>query len=315
MIRVNQFDPVLDTLLEPLEPFLGTAYLIELSVVRPLEVGLEIAGLGYHFVAAPALDYNYWCALCHALANRSAVLFHPLRQPRISTALPGGHRFEAMLGKNVDQELSISIRIKRKCQGSLESFRVVGQFQERLIQMVRRGANLLVSGGTSSGKTSFLNQLIPYIPPEKRILSVEDTRELDIPHRNQKNYIVSRNETNTVIGYPEIIDHLVRSRPDVIIAGEVSVANAFPIVRLLNSGHSGFMATVHANSPELALSAAIPQNIQLAGLNPNGIEALLYKTLDVVVQLHRFEKDKRVVTEVLFPKSGEHLNFSEHTAG
>jgi len=303
---------VLDTLLEPLWPFLKTPDLIELSVVRPLEVGLEIAGNGYQFVDAPHLDYEYWRFLCHVLANRSGVAFHPVRQPRISTALPEGHRFEAMLGKNVDKALSISIRIKRNIHTELEAFGVFGDIKAQIIQMVQEGVNLLVSGGTSSGKTTFLNQLIRYIPLEKRILTVEDTRELDIPHINQKSYIVSRNETNTVIGYPEVIDHLVRSRPDVIIAGEVSVANAFPIVRMLNSGHAGFMATIHANTPELALTAAMPQNIQLAGLNSSGISDLLYQTLDIVLQLHRSEKGRREVTEILFPKSRETLNLNMH---
>jgi Flp pilus assembly CpaF family ATPase len=116
---------------------------------------------------------------------------------------------------------------------------------------------------------------------------------------------VSRNETNPAIGYSAIIDHLVRSRPDVIIAGEVSVANAFPIVRMLNSGHAGFMCTIHANTPDLALIAAMPQNIQLAGSNSLGISELLYQTIDMVLQLHRTPKGTRAVTEVLFPKTKE----------
>ncbi len=296
---------VLDALLEPLWPFLRTPDLIEMSVIKPKEIGLEIAGQGYQFVEAPLLDYDYWRLLSHVLANINGVAFSTSIQPRISTALPGGHRFEGMLGKNVDEKLSISIRMKRNIQIKLESFGIEGEIKEKILSMIREGANMLVSGGTSSGKTTFLNQLIRFIPDEKRILTVEDTRELSIPHLNQKSYIVSRNETKAVIGYSEIIDHLVRSRPDVIIAGEVSVANAFPIVRMLNSGHSGFMSTVHANTPELALTAAIPQNIQLAGLNPNGIGDLLYQTLDIVLQLHRTDKGKREVTEILFPKLKE----------
>lgn len=304
-VKPGMISIALEALLEPLWPYLNTPNLIELSVIKPNEIGLEIADLGYQFVEACYIDFDYWRLLCHVLANIHGVTFNTNTQPRISATLPGGHRFEAMLGKNVDEKLSISIRMKRNVEIALEEFGVEGETKDILTSKIKEGANILISGGTSSGKTTFLNQLIRYIPNEKRILTVEDTRELTIPHSNQKSYLVSRNESKAVIGYPEIIDHLVRSRPDVIIAGEVSVANAFPIVRMLNSGHAGFMSTVHANSPELALMAAIPQNIQLAGLNPNGIGELLYQTLDIVLQLHRTYQGKRLVTELLFPKTKE----------
>ena len=305
--ELNQEDAAIRAMLTPLWPFMKTDNLVELSVVQPGQVGLEIAGKGYHFEDAPNLDYAYWYLLCQVLANKSGVNFHSVNQPRISTALPGGHRFEAMLGKNVDRELSVSIRLKRQVSLSLEDFGLCGALQARIVACIIAGANIMVSGGTSSGKTTFLNRLIRYVPEETRILTVEDTRELDIPHVNQKSYIVSRNESNPAIGYPAIIDHLVRSRPDVIIAGEVSVANALPIVRMLNSGHAGFMCTIHANTPDLALTAAMPQNMQLAGANTAGIAELLYQTIDIVLQLHRTKTGARAVTEVLFPKTKESI--------
>ena len=85
----------------------------------------------------------------------------------------------------------------------------------------------MVSGGTSSGKTTFLNTLLSYIPRSKRILAVEDTYELNIGHYDKVNYIISRNEANPTINYPQIIDHLVRSRPDLIVCDEISVVMHF----------------------------------------------------------------------------------------
>lgn len=307
MTAILTDNAALETLLTPLFPLLETKNLVELSVNKPCEVGLEIAGDGYQFQTAKQLDYAYWVLLCHVLANQNGVVFNPQHQPRVSTALPGGHRFEAMVGKNVEHFLSISIRIKRTISIALEHFGLSGALKERIIHLVQSGANMVISGGTSSGKTTFLNQLIAYIPEHTRILTVEDTRELEVPHLNRKHYIVSRNEANPAIGYSEMIDHLMRSRPDVIIAGEISVSNAFPIVRLFNSGHSGFMCTVHANSPELALSAAIPQNVRLAGLDSVGVCELLYETVDIVLQLHRQSDGKRQVTEILFPKTKEKI--------
>ncbi len=299
--------PLLKAFLKPLEPFLKTKNLVELSVNKPQEVGLEIAGIGYHFVAAPELTDRYWTSLCHILANGNGMMFDPIRQPKVSTYLPGGHRFEAMIGKNVRSELSVSIRLKRQIVLPLRAFGLKGAIQERLINLVKRGANMIVSGGTSSGKTTFLNQLIPYIPKESRILTVEDTYELDIPHLNAVSYFISRNESNPSIGYAEMIDHLVRSRPDIIITGEVSVANAFPIVRILNTGHLGFMSTIHANTPTLALTSAIPQNIKMAGIDSSDIAELLYQVVDVVIQLHRFPDGKRKITDILFPKTRENM--------
>ena len=117
------------------------------------------------------------------------------------------------------------------------------------------------------------------------------------------NYMISRNEANPLVNYPQIIDHLVRSRPDLIVCGEISVANAFPILRMLNTGHRGFMCTVHANTPELALSAAIPQNIVMSGIDIPNIKELLYQLVDLTIQLHRADSGKRRVTEILFPKT------------
>jgi len=300
---MGEMRPLLKAFLKPLEPFLKIKDLVEISVNKSREIGLEIAEEGYRFVEAPELDFRYWTLLCHVLANGSGVHFDPMTQPRVSTALPGGHRFEAMVGKAVKSELSISIRLRRNRIIPLEDFGLEGEWKEKIIHLVQKGANIIISGGTSSGKTTFLNQLIRYIPTNARILTVEDTAELEVPHHNLVNYVISRNEGNPTVGYSEVIDHLVRSRPDVIIAGEVSVANSFPLVRMLNTGHSGFMSTIHSNTPALALNSAMIQNIKMSGINSAGIAELLHQVTDLVCQLHRLPNGKRSVTELFFPKT------------
>ena len=294
--------PVLKSYLKPLWPYLNIKDLVELNVNAEKELRLEIAGEKTRFIKVENLDLKYWTNLCHVLANGSGLAFDTEKQPRVSVELPGGHRFEAMVGSHSKKTISVSIRIKRNIELDIESFGLTGDEKEKIIGFVRNGANMVISGGTSSGKTTFLNTLVRYIPAETRILTVEDTYELDIPHHDQINYVVSRNESNPAIGYAQIIDHLVRSRPDVIIAGEVSVSNSFPIIRMLNSGHSGFMCTVHANTPELALGSAIPQNIVMAGIQVPNIEKILYELIDVVIQLHRTRNGERVVTDILYPK-------------
>jgi type IV secretory pathway ATPase VirB11/archaellum biosynthesis ATPase len=225
-----------------------------------------LADKGYVFKEVSELSIEYWTNLCYVLGNKKGEVFNPETQPRMSTRLPGGHRFEAMIGKAVDSGLSVSIRMNRNMPLSLEDFGLPSSIQNELIKAVREGESILVSGGTSSGKTTFLKALIQYIPLEKRVLT-EDTPELEVSHLNKVHYLVNRNENSPVISWPQVIDHLMRSRPDVIIAGELSIANTFALISLLDTGHRGFMTTVHSNSAKLAIEETIPTKVRLAEIN------------------------------------------------
>jgi Flp pilus assembly CpaF family ATPase len=298
--------PVLLAFLKPLFEYLTIRNLVEVNVNRPGELRLESATEGVRFVKVKHLDFKYWLNLCHILANGNGSFFHPEKQPRVSVELPGGHRFEAMVGDAVKQKISVSIRLKREIQLMLEDFGLKDEKKDNLISMIEKGANIIISGGTSSGKTTFLNCLLNYVPKDRRILSVEDTYELNIEHYDKSNYLVSRNENNPTIGYPQMIDHLMRSRPDMIVCGELSMANALPILRMLNSGHAGFLCTAHADSPT-SLIDAIRQNILMSGTDipKSELEQLLYGLLDAIVQLHRDFDGKRRVTEIFCPKTGK----------
>ena len=300
--------PILWAFLKPLLEFLTIPNLVEVNVNRPGELRLESATEGIKFINAKHLNFRYWLNLCHILANGNGSSFHPEKQPRVSVELPGGHRFEAMIGDAVKEKLAVSIRLKRQINLPLDGFGLTGEKKDKLIALIEHGANIIISGGTSSGKTTFLNCLLKYVPKERRILSVEDTYELNIEHYDKANYLVSRNESNPTIGYPQMIDHLMRSRPDMIVCGELSMANALPILRMLNSGHAGFLCTAHADSPK-SLIDAIRQNILMSGTDipKSELEQLLHGLLDAIVQLHRNFNGKRRVTEIYYPKTGEHV--------
>lgn len=298
-------DPVISVKLKPLADFLVLPNLIELSAVRPEEIALEIVGQGYKFIKAPALTTDYWTKLCYVLGNKDGVVFDPVTQPRISTRLPEGHRFEAMIGKTVDSGLSVSIRLKRHVNLTFADFGVPIDWQHALTTAVQEGQAILISGGTSSGKTTFLNLLMTLIPDHQRVLTVEDTRELDLHHRNAVSYVVSRNEKSPALEWSHLIDHLMRSRPDLIIAGELSIANTFALISLLDTGHRGFMTTVHANSCHLALEETIPTKVHLSGRSLTGLSEYLKKTVDWVIQVQKVSKGqavKRQVTEIWQPQ-------------
>ena len=97
----------------------------------------------------------------------------------------------------------------------------------------------------------------------------------------------------------------MRSRPDIVIAGELSIRNTFPSLRLLNTGHRGFMCTVHAHSARLALEEAIPFNVNLAGVKVVELERYLRRTIDLVIQVMKVAGGQRRITEIWQPGSGE----------
>ncbi len=300
---------LLKTILDPLRPFLNIKNLKELSVLREKEVGLEIEAGGYTFIEAEELDYAYWKMVCHVLANMKGLLFSPEYHPILSTAFQDPetgnlYRFEGMMGPFVQGGISISIRLHRKQEKSFVDFGLTEELKEKVCHFVRCQKSILISGGTSSGKTTFLNLLAQEIPLSKRILTVEDTQELDLPHKNWKSYCIPREEVKASHSYQAIIDHFMRSRPDVILTGEVSIGNSFPILRLLNTGHQGFMCTIHANSPTLALEEAFDQNLNLAGYKLENTSDFLKKTIDLVIQIESESSDKKRIQSIWEKEDG-----------
>ena len=297
-------DAVLAAKLEPLAPFFKRRGIVELNANRPGEVWLELADGRRTVEKVPSLTQHYWRGLCHVLANGAGKVFDPETQPFVSERLPGGHRFEGMISGFSEWGLSVSIRVSRDSGATLEDFGLIGEWRDLVVGHVRAGSNIIVSGGTSAGKTTLLNKLIPEIPREKRILTVEDTRELRVPHPDCNHFVPPRHvahEKRAAIDFARIIDHLMRSRPDIVIPGELSIANTFPTLRLLNTGHRGLMCTVHANSARLALEEAIPFNCNLAGVKVVNLVEYLRRTVDLVIQVTKLNGGKRRVTEIWRP--------------
>lgn len=123
-------DSLLKHYYTPLENLLSRNDLIELSVIGEGKIGFEYAGQGYDFESHPGLGQSYWRRLCTALANYNGLNFSPPDHCFLSLALPGGHRFQAKMGKGVDSGLDISIRLFRDIEIPLESFGLYGSIKE-----------------------------------------------------------------------------------------------------------------------------------------------------------------------------------------
>ncbi len=171
-----------------------------------------------------------------------------------------------------------------------------------LQQLVRAGYNILVSGGTGSGKTTFLNALSEFIPAAARVITIEDSAELQL--LGCSNLVRLETRVNNGEGCAEIdIRKLIRTslrmRPDRIIVGEVRGGEAFDLLQCLNTGHDGSMSTAHANSAADLLSRL--ENMVLMGMDLplTAIKQQIAAGVDIIVHLSRLRDGTRRVTEIV----------------
>ena len=180
-----------------------------------------------------------------------------------------------------------------------------------LASLVAAGYNIFISGGTGSGKTTFLNALSQYIPKNERIITIEDNAELQI--QNIKNLVRLEARNANVEGTGEVtirdlIKSALRMRPDRIIVGEVRSAEAIDMLQALNTGHDGSLSTGHANSPKDMISRLETMVLMGMDLPLPAIERQIASGLDIIVHLGRLrDKSRKVleVTEVLGYRDGQ----------
>lgn len=226
--------------------------------------------------------------------------------PILGAPLPGGHRLQLIHGSNVASSMACSIRVKRKVKVSMADFGFTEEQADLMRRTVVEGKPMLIVGGTSSGKTTLLNLLMAEaLPPDRRVISIEDVPELEIANENKIQFFLARTESSTDLVYADIIDTSTRMRPDLIVCGELSVHNAVPMVRLLNTGHDGMMMTVHANSAPLGLKAWA-DNYALSKDGRGNVQSdlipYLARAIDLLVHIKRDHEGRRQVTEIVDPK-------------
>lgn len=296
---------MLEHKLKPLRRFLADTDVSEIQANEPGLIWVEKAGAKPTQHRVADLSLEWWQSLGRLMANGLSVRDFE-RTPYLAATLPGGHRIQLCLGNSVATGLSASIRIAKFNTHSLDDFEISSEHRNALTSAIDSKANVLISGGTYSGKTSLMNAAVRLMPADNRVLSVEDTYEIDLSHiPNAARHLVSRLATDEDVTYKTVIDAFTRLRPDRILVGELSTQNTWILLRLLNTGHGGLLTTVHANSPELALEAAAynillgPQSIA----SRDAIIPFLRQTIDLVVQVRYLPgQTRRRVTELL------HLN-------
>ncbi len=225
--------------------------------------------------------------------------------PMVDARLPDGGRLNVVIEPLAVDGPMVSIRKFRKDPLKPADLLTLGTFNEdihRLLNMaVANRCNILVSGGTSSGKTSLLNALAFFIPGNERVVTVEDTAELSLNHPHVVR-LESRQggfDGDGLVTIRDLIRNSLRMRPDRVVVGEVRGAEVMDMLQAMNTGHEGSMATIHANSPRECLYR-IEMLAGFAGFqgSEDSLRRQIASALDFIVQIGRLPNGKRRVLSI-----------------
>jgi type IV secretion system protein VirB11 len=175
-----------------------------------------------------------------------------------------------------------------------------GDLQDLFRQAIEEKFNILISGGTSSGKTTVARALLSMAEANERIITIEDAQELHPPHKNQVGLIAERKDKSPR-SPSRLLESCLRMRPDRIILGEIRGVEAYDFLEAINTGHPGAITTIHADSPQLAFDR-LALMVMRSGVQMTHGEIIQYakKTIDLVIQVGR-RKGQRGVLEVYLP--------------
>ena len=315
----------------PLKAFLDDRAVVEISVNRPGQVYVERLGSAQmEFHAVPELTTAEIVNIGERVAASTNQFVSPAN-PILSAALPTGERIQVVLPPAAPDGGTLSIRKQvvsdytlehYRDQGSLDQVTVavgglsetelllVDQLSARDIYGFIRSAivsrvSILISGGTSSGKTTFLNACLKAVGAHERIITLEDTRELFPPQKNSVHLLASRGDQGTAsVTIQSLLEASLRMRPDRLFVGEVRGSEAFAFLRAINTGHPGSMSTVHADTPLGAyeqLAMMVMQSGLSAAYPKADLISYIQSVIPIVIQLRR-EGGRRGVSEIFFAR-------------
>jgi pilus assembly protein CpaF len=225
-------------------------------------------------------------------------------KPILDSRLPDGSRVAAVIPPCSLGGVTLTIRKFNSRHFDMEDLIRAGtldrQLANRLEDYVLNRKNVLVSGGTGTGKSTLAGLLARFIPEDERIVLIEDTAELQLPQANLVRFEARREQNGLpAIAIRELLKASLRHRPDRIILGEIRSSEAFDLLQLLNTGHAGTLSTIHANSARQALTRFTTCVLQSGIELPyRAIKANIGDSLDVVVHIER-RPGRRFISEVL----------------
>lgn len=319
----------LDLTLRALRPWLSAPEVTELCINRPREAFIETRS-GWRCAPLEFADFH-WCRRFASLIANATRQRLDEQAPLLSAALPSGERVQIVIPPaTLAETVSITIRRPAPQAWSLQELAERGIFrttrrastapdaiETELLKLLEAGEfaafmrlavlarkNILVSGPTGSGKTTWTKALIREIPTHERLITIEDAQELVLDrHPNHVRLFYSKDDQGLARVSPkQLLESCLRMKPDRILLAELRAEEAFDYLRNVNSGHPGSITSVHAASAELAfeqLVLLVKQSRAGAELARRDIKSLLYMLVDVVVQFG-VEQQERFVQEIWY---------------
>jgi type IV secretion system protein VirB11 len=308
--------------LAPFDFILDRDDVTDIYVNRPGEIWAETIGGSIERHEVPKVDE----ATLGRLARQIAALSHQgisREHPLLSATLPDGSRVQMIAPPATRGGMALAIRKHISSDLTLDDYVAAGAFDStrrgsvlersstdvelaelleggevaRMLSLaVRARKNILVSGGTSTGKTTFLNALIQEIPPHERLIFIEDTPEVRLHHANALGLLAARSELGEArVNANDLLAASLRMRPDRIILGELRGDEAYAFLRAVNTGHPGSMTSVHADSSERAIEQIVLLVLQAGTqLSRDDVRHYVRSTVDVFVQLARRDGNRFV---------------------
>jgi type IV secretion system protein VirB11 len=315
----------LRTFLEPLAHWLDHPEVTDILINRPEEVWFETSASGLTRADAPELN----SVALQRLALQIAAASHQgvsREHPLLSAALPNGARVQIIMPPATREHMAVAIRKHAVEDLGLEEYERAGAFlrvrcngddlrEERRAALrvlleardfkgffrmaTKMRANIVISGGTASGKTTLLNALLKEIPNDERLIVIEDTPEVRLRRSNSVGLVAIKSGLGQArVSIDDLLQASLRMRPDRLLVGEIRGPEAFTFLRAINTGHPGSITTVHADSPEGALEQISLMTLQ-AGLALTRRDIIDYArdVIDAIVQVARLD-GKRLITDI-----------------
>jgi pilus assembly protein CpaF len=289
--------------LGPLEPLLLDESVNDIMVNGPDHTFVERSG---KLVQVP-VRFRDWTHLTNICQRIAASVGRRVDEssPMCDARLKDGSRVNIILPPLSIDGPALSIRKFSKKPIDFEKLISYGSLTPAIARVLEIAArcrlNIIVSGGTGSGKTTMMNAMSRFIDPAERIVTVEDAAELQLqqPHIVRLETRPPSLEGKGEVNARDLVRNALRMRPDRIIIGEVRGAEAFDMLQAMNTGHDGSMSTIHANNTRDAL-ARIENMVQMSsmGLSPRAIRMQVVAAVNIIVQVERQRDGGRRVTQV-----------------
>jgi len=287
----------------PLEPLLARDDIADIMVNGANTTYIEVAGkvqrTGVHFA-----DNQQLMNICQRIVSQVGRRVDE-SSPICDARLPDGSRVNVIAPPLAIDGPALTIRKFKKDRLTLDQLQRFGSITEQaktILQIIGRvRCNVLVSGGTGSGKTTLLNCMTGCIDHDERIITCEDSAELQLqqPHVVRLETRPPNLEGEGEITMRDLVKNCLRMRPERIIVGEVRGPEAFDLLQAMNTGHDGSMGTLHANSPREALSR-LESMIMMGGYNLpiRSIREMVSGSIDIIIQASRLRDGSRKVTHI-----------------